>query len=202
MKKRVSIMIAACAAFAVVFVGVNSFACGGNCSKKSASLQNTSAACASSYASKSADKSSCASGANTDWTANVCGSKGYYSANVYDVRDGHMYAVCEGRTFEVTNNTPYTQVGEARYYFADNAAKISCPVQMSQKSAQIDKETVSLATLEGNVVGEQNGQKIAQCMTTGKQFLITADSPVRMVDGKKYYLNDTTDLSSVAESHN
>ena len=198
MKKRVSIVIAACAALAVIFTGANSFACGGHSSSKSASLQKANAGCASTCMTKSADKSSCASGAKTSWTSNVCGSKGYYDANVYEVRDGHKYAVCEGKKFEVTANTPYTQVGEARYYFADDASKVSCSVKMSQMASQIDREAVSLATLEGNVVGTEDGHKIAQCVSTGKKFVVTADSPAKVADGKKYYVGDTTDLSTVA----
>lgn len=198
MKKKVSVIIAACAALAIVLAGVSSFACGGHASSKSASLQKTGACCATACASKSADRISCTIGTDPNWTANLCGSRGYYCANVYDIRDGHRYAVCDGKTFEVTENTPYSQVGEARYYFADNASKISCPVQMSLMTAQMDKETVALATIEGNVIGEENGLKIAQCMVTGKKFIVTADSPAKVVDGKKYYVGDTTDLSTVA----
>jgi hypothetical protein len=141
---------------------------------------------------------SAASGVNSDWTAKLCGSRCYYAANVYEVRDGRTWAVCDGRKFEVTESTPYTQVGKARYYFADEVSKISCPVKMSQMAERIDRETVALATVEGNVVGEEKGCKVAQCLATGKRFLVTADSPVIVADGKKYYMSDTTDLSSVA----
>lgn len=213
MKKKISILIAACAALAVVFAGVNSYA-GEGCSSKSKGSK-TASGCATSCASKascttpcldksgavktsdmtSSDKSGCGSKAN--WSSNLCGSKGYYAANVYEVRDGHMYAVCNGKTFEVTANTPYQQVGDARYYFADDASKISCPVEMTNSAVKIEREAVALASVEGNVVGMENGQKVAQCVATGKKFVVTADSPVKLVDGKKYYLSETADLSSL-----
>jgi hypothetical protein len=200
MRKKLSIMIAACAALAVVFAGANTFACGGKCGKHAAAKASV---CASTCCSKtgsagtSAQSASCRSGASDAWTSKLCGERGYYAANVYEVHDGRMWAVCCGKKFEVSGNTPYSQVGEARYYFADAASKSSCAVQMSKLAAQMDREAVSLATLDGNIVGEENGRKIAQCIVTGKKFLVTADSPVMVADGKKYYRGDTTDLSSL-----
>jgi hypothetical protein len=203
MRKKLSIVIAACAGIAVVFAGANTFACGGHTSAKTASLKSgacaASACCAKSgSAGTAAQGTSCHSGASNAWTSKLCGEREYYAANVYEVRDGRMWAVCCGKKFEVSANTPYTQVGEARYYFADEASKTSCAVQMSKLVAQMDREAVSLASMDGNVIGQDNGQKIAQCIVTGRTFLVTADSPVMVADGKKYYRNDTTDLSSLA----
>jgi YHS domain-containing protein len=204
MRKKLSIVIAACAAVAVIFAGANSFACGGRtCSKTAAAKSNAcgmSGCCAMKGAAdmSSAQGTSCQSGATSAWTSKLCGDRGYYAANVYEVQDGRIWAVCCGKKFEVTASTPYTQVGGARYYFADEASKTSCAVKMSQMTAQMDREAVSLASMDGNVVGEENGQKIAQCLVTGRKFLVTADSPVMVADGKKYYRGDTTDLSSLA----
>jgi hypothetical protein len=202
MRKKLSIVIAACAAVAVIFAGANSFACGGRtCSKTAAAKPNTcrvSACCAKTGDARASQGTSCHSGASGAWTSKLCGDRGYYAANVYEVQGGRIWAVCCGKKFEVTASTPYTQVGGARYYFADEASKTLCAVKMSQIAAQMDREAVSLATLDGNVVGEENGQKIAQCLVTGRKFLVTADSPVMVADGKKYYRGDTTDLSSLA----
>lgn len=203
MRKKLSIVIAACAAIAVVFAGANTFACGGHTSAKTAALKSgagcATACCAKSGGAGTATQgTSCHSGTSNAWTSKLCGERGYYAANVYEVRDSRMWAVCCGKKFEVSASTPYTQVSEARYYFADEATKTSCAVQMSKLAAQMDHEAVSLATMDGNVIGEDNGQKIARCIVTGRTFLVTADSPVMVADGKKYYRNDTTDLSSLA----
>jgi len=207
MRKKVSIIIAACAAVAVVFAGANSFACGGRACSKTAAAKS-SACCASACCAKtgtagaadmsSAQGTSCHTGATPAWTSKLCGDRRYYAANVYEVQDGRMWAVCCGKKFEVTANTPYAQVGGARYYFADEASKVACPYKMTDMTERIDRETVALATMDGNVVAEENGQKIAQCIVTGRKFLVTADSPVMVADGKKYYRGDTTDLSSLA----
>jgi len=202
MRKKLFIVIAACAAVAVVFAGLNSFACGGRTCSKTAAAKS-SACCASACCAKSGDVratqgTSFHSGAGGAWTTKLCGDRRYYAANVYEVQDGRMWAVSCGKKFEVTANTPYAQVGGARYYFADEATKTSCAVKMSRMTAQMDREAVSLASMDGNVIAEENGQKIAQCIVTGRKFLVTADSPVMVADGKKYYRGDTTDLSSLA----
>jgi len=205
MRKKLSIIIAACAAVAVVLAGASSFACGGKCSQNAAAKASAcaSACCAKSGEVRATQGTSCHPGASDAWTSKLCGDRGYYAANVYEVRDGRTWAVCCGKKFEVSANTPYTQVGEARYYFADEASKTSCAVQMSKLAGQMDRETVALATMDGNIVGEENGQKIAQCIVTGRKFLVTADSPMMVADGKKYYQGDTTDLSSLAgAAHN
>ncbi len=100
-----------------------------------------------------------------------------------------MFAVCQGKTFEVTAKTPFVQVDEARYYFADEASKIQCHETMNATVPAIDREVVSLATTEANVVDLEDGQKIAQCPVTGQKFIVTADSPARVVDGQKYYMS-------------
>jgi hypothetical protein len=204
MRLKLSILIAACAAVAVIFAGANSFACGGRTCSKTASAKahasGTTGCCARAEAAgmSSAQGTGCHSGASSAWTSKLCGERGYYCANVYEVRDGRMWAVCCGQKFEVSANTPYTQVGDARYYFADEASRVGCPYKMKDMAQRIERETITLATMDGNVIGEENGHKIAQCLVTGRRFLVTADSPVMVADGKKYYMGDTTDLSSVA----
>jgi YHS domain-containing protein len=119
-----------------------------------------------------------------------CGTtsaKASYAANVYEVRDGHKYAVCNGKTFEVTETTPYSEVGNARYYFADEASKVRCAEKMALMAAELDKEAVSLATAEANVTVD-NGQKYGVCPVTNDKFLVTTDSPAKVVDGQKYYV--------------
>lgn len=154
-------------------------------STKTASKSSCATTCSSSKATKAADQGANSSSAK-DWAA-VCASKGYYAANVYEVRDGHQYAVCNGTTFEVTDKTPFNQVGQARYYFADEASQISCNVKMAEMASKIDREAVALATAEGNVRNADNGLKFAQCLESGKEFAVTADTPVKVMDGKKYY---------------
>jgi hypothetical protein len=198
MKKKLFLVIAACAAAAVVFAGASSMACDGTASAKNASLNSWGCCNRSAHAGAWTHASGYHSKADGAWREGLCGKRGYYGANVYEVRDGRMWAVCWGKKFEVTENTPYTQLGEARYYFADEASKVACPYEMREMAERVDRETVALATVDGNVIGEENGRKIAQCIVTGRKFLVTADSPVMVADGKKYYMNDTTDLSSMA----
>lgn len=119
--------------------------------------------------------------------ASACGSKGYYGANVYDVKDGKQWAVYKGKKFEVTDATPYTQVESARYYFADNECAVKCTETLKSMAADIEKETVALATLEGNIVEEKDGVKYANCSGCKEKFAVTEKSAIRMMDGKKVY---------------
>ena len=118
----------------------------------------------------------------------AAGAKAAYAANVYEVRDGRKYAVAQGKTFEVTATTPYYEVGSARYYFSDAESMSKCSEKMASMAAEIDKETVSLATAEGNVVTNENGQKLAVCPVSDDKFVITASTPAKVVDGQKYYV--------------
>ena len=124
---------------------------------------------------------------SSSMASSVCGAKGYYGANVYQVVDGHEWAVAEGKKFEVTTSSPYVQVGNARYYFADAKCKDMCAQRMAKIEPEIDKEAVSLATAEGNVVSTENGQKWAECKVSHEKFLVTADSPAIVMDGQKVY---------------
>lgn len=166
---------------------------GGSCSSKSAMTAGAGCRSGKSANAEMTAGSSCGSH-SASWASNVCGSKGYYAANVYAVREGHMYAVCQGKTFEVTATTPFTQVAEARYYFADEASKIQCHEQMKATAPAIDREAVLLATAEANVVDVEHGQKVAQCPITCQKFVVTADSPARVADGQKYYMSVEQDL--------
>lgn len=119
--------------------------------------------------------------------ASACGSKGYYGANVYDVKEGKQWAVYKGKKFEVTDATPYTQVEMARYYFADNECAVKCTETLKSMAADIEKETVALATLEGNIVEEKDGVKYANCSGCKEKFPVTEKSAIRVMDGKKMY---------------
>jgi hypothetical protein len=226
MKKNISLIIATLAAAGVIFVGVRSFAC--DRGHKTANAQGTATyaletgalcpysgtQCSSGSAAKMAGTGGCCAhktanadltangtstcGSHANWTASLCGSKGYYAANVYRVQNGHMWAVCQGKTFEVNEATPFVQMDEARYYFADEASKIRCHEMMKATAPAIDREVVSLATAEANVVDVENGRKIAQCPVTGHKFVVTADSPARVVDGQKYYMSVEQDLSTIS----
>jgi hypothetical protein len=115
-------------------------------------------------------------------------SNGHYGANVFAVRDGHEWAVCNGKTFEVSDQTPYSDVGPARYYFADENSRVTCVEKMAMMAKELDQEAVSLATSEGNVTTDSDGQKYGVCPVTHDKFLITADSPAKVMDGQKYYV--------------
>lgn len=180
MTRKLSFVLAAAAGIAVVLAGMNAYACGG---KKSAS--NTTGDKASKTMQMGSADRAATSGS---WTNNLCGSKGYYGANVFEVRDGHSYAVYDGKRFEVTDATPYTQVGNARYYFADKSCQISCTKTLGEKASTIDRETVSLAMTEDNVVRMENGQKIARCPVTGREFAVEPNTAAKVMDGKKFYL--------------
>jgi hypothetical protein len=114
-------------------------------------------------------------------------SKGYYAANVYKVSGDVQYAVADGKKFVVTESTPYNQVGNARYYFADSDCAVKCKDKLTSKQADYDREVVSLATMEGNIVEMKEGNKIAKCSISGETFAVSDNCPVKVVDGKKVY---------------
>ncbi|MBU0507964.1 hypothetical protein KKH27_03890 [bacterium] len=172
MIRQLGTVLAIMAGLTVVLIGADSYACGG----KNAGTK-TAAACGTK-----------SSATTTSWTSAAGVEKGYYAANVYEVRDGHQFAVYEGKRFEVTDATPYTQVGEARYYFADKDCQVSCTKTLGAKADAINQEAVALATAEGNVEKMENGRKIAICPVTGKEFAVTGNTPTRVMDGKKFYL--------------
>jgi hypothetical protein len=119
--------------------------------------------------------------------AGACGDKGYYAVNVYDVKEGKQWAVYKGKKFEVSDATPYTQVEQARYYFADNECAVKCQETLKSMAADIEKEAVSLATLEGNIVEEKDGAKYASCLGCKEKFALSDKSAIRVMDGKKFY---------------
>jgi hypothetical protein len=216
--KKVMIGLAAVFALTVVFLGADTFACGGKSkstvqtagaacptsggccsSSKTAGMNGGAGSCTQTSSSGMSDK--CTGSSNSaDWTSNVCGSKGYYAANVFAMCHGHEYAVYGEETFEVTEKTPFIQNGQARYYFPSEELKVKCAQDQQMHLAELEQETVSLATADGNVVSvNSNGEKVAQCPVTGKSFVVTADSPVKVLDGKRYYLNGGTELSTVSD---
>jgi hypothetical protein len=213
--RKLGLVIAAVAALAVIFIGANGYACGGkSCSGKTAMAADkaggccgmskgamTGGACPMMSGKTAGMEGGCSmqkSSSTAGWASKVCDSKGYYGANVFDASSDHPMAVYKGQRFEVTDKSPFMQVAEARYYFPSEAVKVSCKEMMAQEAPAIERETVSLATMEANVVGNENGQKVAQCVVTGKRFVVTADSPVKVADGKKYYLGQTVDLSTAS----
>jgi hypothetical protein len=214
MMKKLGIVVAAIAALAVVFVGANGYACGKSCGKTAQAASNkgtcdpskcsgmSGQSCSASCKMKGAQMSSAAGGAcsahASDWTSVLSEGRGYYGANVYDAHDGHAFAVFHGQKFEVTDKTPYMQVGNARYFFPTEKSKIECNTRMANEAPALEQETVSLATADGNVVYQENGQKYAMCPVTGRKFVVTADSPVKVVDGRRYYMGQTVDLSTAS----
>lgn len=208
MTKRIGVIVAAVFAVAVVFAGARTFACDGNGCKgaKTASAVESKSDCAgTSGAAMASDKSgagcsakagsasgshSCASksGMSKAGCGTAGASKASFAANVYEVRDGHLWAVCNGKKFEVTSNTPYSEIGSARYYFADEASKVTCAEKMAMTAKALDAETVSLATVEGNVTTESDGRKFAVCPVSNDKFMVAADSPAKVMDGQKYYV--------------
>lgn len=117
---------------------------------------------------------------------NACGDKGYFNANVYKVENGMMYAVADGKKFVVNDKTPYKQVGNARYYFADDACAVKCSDKMASMAKNITHEAAVLATNEKNVKVE-NGKKIATCEMSGHSFEVTNATPAVVMDGQKTY---------------
>ena len=145
---------------------------------------------------------------NSSMTQAGCGMKGassaFYAANVYDVRDGQEWAVCQGKQFEVTATTPYYDLGNARYYFADKNCMSKCSEKMASVAADLDREAVSLATVEGNVKVASDGQKYAVCPISHDQFPVTSGMPVKVMNGKKYYVCNekcASELMQMADYH-
>ncbi len=114
------------------------------------------------------------------------GDKGYFGANVYKVENGMMYAVADGKKFVVNDKTPYNQVGNARFYFADDACAVKCSEKMASMAMNYTHEAANLATLESNAKVE-DGKKIATCSMSGQNFEVTASTPYVVVDGQKQY---------------
>jgi len=129
-------------------------------------------------------------GASKASCSSVCGTKGAskasYAANVYKVDKGVMYAVADGKRFVVTDKTPYTQVGNARYYFADESCAIGCQTKMANLSEKYNREALALATAEANSM-TKGDKKYAVCSVSGKEFEITGATPALMIDGRKTY---------------
>jgi len=116
----------------------------------------------------------------------AAGDQGYFNANVYKVDNGMMYAVADGKKFVVSDKTPYTQVGNARFYFADDACAVKCSETMAKKADSYVHEAVELATLESNVKMDGD-KKIATCAMSGQSFEVTAATPAVVKDGQKMY---------------
>ena len=204
MTHRIGIPIAVMAAAAAVAVCVSSFACGG--AHPAAHMTAHSGGCPASCPRTAAAMSQCPymkqmrmdQEQSARMASATCGNAKYYGANVYVVRDGHQYAVCEGRVFEVCGSTPYVQMQNARYFVDNPWLSNNCASDPSALAAELDREAVALATVDGNVLETENGQKVARCPVTGETFIVTADSPVRVMDGKRYYLSDTVNLASTS----
>jgi hypothetical protein len=173
----------------------------GSCASKGAKAGMTSGGCSSKGSSAAMTSGSCMSqSTNSSMPHAGCGmtaSKASYAANVYEARDGHQYAVCNGQKFEVTPTTPYMEVGNARYFFADEESRVRCAEKMKSMAADLDREAVSLATAEGNVTTDSYGRKYAVCPITNEKFLVTADSPAKVMDGQKYYVRSDKCLSQL-----
>jgi hypothetical protein len=116
----------------------------------------------------------------------ACGDKGYFNANVYKVENGMMYAVADGKKFVVTDKSPYNQVGNARFYFADDACAVKCSDKLSTMANNYVHEAVELATLESNVKMEGD-KKVATCSISGEKFEVTGATPAVVMDGQKTY---------------
>ncbi len=97
-----------------------------------------------------------------------------------------MYAVADGKKFVVSDNTPYNQIGHARYYFADDACAVKCNTKMASTAKNYTHEAVELATMEANVKVE-DGKKIATCSISGNSFEVTNATPAVVMDGQKTY---------------
>jgi hypothetical protein len=159
---------------------------------KSASAMNTASTVTVSSSEKSAagcseaEKAACASsGKSCSASCSSGASKASYAANVYKVENGMMYAVADGKRFVVTSKTPYTQVGNARYYFADEACKVGCPTKMSSMTSNYNAEAAHLATHEANVT-IVDGKKMATCCSS-TPFEVSANTPSLVVNGEKVY---------------
>ncbi|HEY3294472.1 MAG TPA: hypothetical protein VGL38_03475 [bacterium] len=205
MNKKLGISMAVLVAVAVVSIGVASFACGGHGASSNQvmnSFEKSGAACPYSGCGSAANcpymkQMQDAQKSSNQMTCNHSSSIVYYGANVFDVCDGRQYAVCEGKVFEVHNDTPFVDMGDARYYVADECMKPAFQADPEAVASELDREAVALATVDGNVIGNRDGQILAKCPVTGQVFIVTADSPVKVRDGKRYYLSDTVNLSAV-----
>ena len=171
----------------------------GTCDMSKCSSTNnasmTSGSCDASKGASMASGSSCCMSKSTSNASMTCASsaskmassdKGYFGANVYKVDNGMMYAVADGKKFVVTEKTPYNQVGNARFYFADDACAVKCNDKMASMAKSYSHEAAELATMESNVKVE-DGKKIATCSMSGKSFEVTSATPSVVIDGQKQY---------------
>ena len=166
---------------------------GAGCSSKAAvkTAGAGGACCPGGTAGQKAGDACCPSGKSasscSSKMASLCGDKGYFAANVYENKGGHMMAVYKGKKFEVTDKTPYTQIENARYYFADNECAVKCQETLKTMASEINRETVALATAEANIVENKDGHKIAACKMSGEKFEVSGTTPARVIDGQKVY---------------
>jgi hypothetical protein len=201
MTQKLGIAMTVLVVLTVVAVGVSGYACGGH-SQPSAQTAFGSGPCPSSCPSGggAADcpylKRLQMRNASNQMTENSCNSSAWYGANVYEVCDGRGFAVCQGREFEVGTDTPYIQIGNARYYLDSPALEASCKHNPSALTSELDREAVALASVDGNVVGMENGQKVARCPDSGRTFVVTPDSQIRVMDGQRFYWLEPVDLAS------
>ena len=156
-----------------------SMASGSSCSTTNAAMTSGSC-CASKGANASMASGSCSA------SKMASGEKGYFGANVYKIDNGVMYAVADGKKFVVSDKTPYNQVGNARFYFADDACAVKCSEKMASMANNYVHEAVELATVESNVKIE-NGKKIATCSMSGQSFEVNNATPAVVQDGQKTY---------------
>jgi hypothetical protein len=103
---------------------------------------------------------------------------------VYKVENGVKYAVADGKRFVVTANTPFTDVGNARYYFADESCAVKCPTAMSSMASKYNHEAAALASSEANIK-VVDGKKFASCC--GQEFEVSSNTAVVCLDGQKTY---------------
>jgi hypothetical protein len=202
MTHKLRITMAALVAIAVVAIGVTGFACGGH-NQSSAQVAFSSGQCAAGCPFGGSGASECPfmkqqklKDAGNSMAAGKCGDQSWFGANVFEVCDGREFAICQGREIEVCDNTPYIQIGDARYFLDNPRLEAYCTSDLGPLASELDREAVALATVDGNVVGVENGQKIARCLKSGRTFTVTPDSQVRVMNGRRYYSPEPVDLAS------
>ncbi len=205
MGRRLGISMVILAAAGVITVGVASFACGGKTASSNHVCNTVNVGQTLCPASGGCSMSRCQfmqqqeNGACCDlqmaWGHGA--SKASYSANVIEMRGDYVYAVCRGKVFEVTDGTPFADLDDARYFLTDRCSVAAFQANPTASADELNQEAVSLATEDGNVVGNENGQKFAKCPVTGRVFPVTAGSYVKVMDGKCYYMSDTVSLSTL-----
>jgi hypothetical protein len=159
--------------------------------KNASMVKKASAGCSATCSSHASKASACtpAEQAACKASGKTCTSgakKASYAANVYKVENGVKYAVADGKRFVVTGDTPYTEVGNARYYFADENCAVKCPTKMSSMTSKYNAEAASMTTREANVK-IIDGKKMATCCDSDKTFEVTASTPSIVMNGEKVY---------------